>query len=545
MADDSEYLFKEGCESCGSSDANAVYTDGHKFCFACEKYTPGDGEGEAVSQPRARRVPSDLIQGGEFQALPSRRIREDTCQKFGYRIAERGGHKVHVAPYFNADGEMVAQHLRTRDKDFPWVGDPSEALPFGAHCWPKTGRMLVVTEGEIDALSMSQVQGNEYPVVSIGCGAGQGEATKVRKYFAKHLDYFRGFEKVVLMFDADEPGRDSARAAAEVLGPTACIADLPLKDANEMLVEGRTKELINAMWRAKPYSPEGVVALADIVDTVLATPAQGKSYALPKLTTATFGWRRGQVVVVGAGTGAGKTDFLLQEAAHAITEHGEAVGLFFLESTPRDVAIRIAGKIHHKVFHVPDGSWTEAELKAAIESLAATNKVFLYDNFGVSEWDRIKARIRFLAHAHGVKYFVIDNLSAFSAVAEDERRELERVMAEIAGLAQELDAFMWVVSHLATPEGKSHEEGGRVMARHLKGARAISHWAHYIFGLERNQQSDDEEERRTSIIRCLKDRFTGRANGYTFAAKYEFNTGMLVEAEAADFSASDGEGSDF
>ena len=94
MADDSEYLFKEGCESCGSSDANAVYTDGHKFCFACEKYTPGDGEGEAVSQPRARRVPSDLIQGGEFQALPSRRIREDTCQKFGYRIAERGGHKV-------------------------------------------------------------------------------------------------------------------------------------------------------------------------------------------------------------------------------------------------------------------------------------------------------------------------------------------------------------------------------------------------------------------------------------------------------------------
>jgi twinkle protein len=117
-------------------------------------------------------------------------------------------------------------------------------------------------------------------------------------------------------------------------------------------------------------------------------------------------------------------------------------------------------------------------------------------------------------------------------------------MAEIAGLAQELEAFMWVVSHLATPEGKSHEEGGRVMARHLKGARAISHWAHYIIGLERNQQSDDEEERRTSIVRVLKDRFTGRANGFTFAAKYDFASGMLTEAQAAVFN-EEPDGSDF
>jgi hypothetical protein len=31
--------------------------------------------------------------------------------------------------------------------------------------------MIVVTEGEIDALAMSQVQGNKWPVVSIACGA--------------------------------------------------------------------------------------------------------------------------------------------------------------------------------------------------------------------------------------------------------------------------------------------------------------------------------------------------------------------------------------
>ena len=82
------------------------------------------------------------------------------------------------------------------------------------------------------------------------------------------------------------------------------------------------------------------------------------------------------------------------------------------------------------------------------------------------------------------------------------------------------------------------------MARHLKGARAISHWAHYIIGLERDQQSDDETVRRTSTIRVLKDRFTGRANGLTFDAMYDFATGMLVEAEAAAFAEAAGN-SDF
>ena len=474
----------------------------------------------------------ELLQG-EYQAIPSRRINEDTCRKLGYTVAEYKGKPVQVATYYDADGNAVAQKVRGANKQFAVLGSLDEALPFGAHAWQKGGKKIVITEGEMDALSMSQVQGNKWPVVSIACGAGP----QVRKYIAKHRDYFLGFEEVVIMFDSDEPGRAAAKIAAEVIGRRALIAELPLKDANDMLVAGRADELINAMWKAQPYRPDGIVELSDIAEKVCEVPEAGKAWNLPSLTALSYGRRPGEVWVVGAGTGTGKTDLLIQEAEYAISHHGEPVGLFFLEASPQDIAIRLAGKHVGQPLHIPDPDRPDNVIRDAVNALADTHRVFLYDAYGMAEWDNIAERIRFLHHAHGVRYFVVDNLTAFAAGAEDERRELERVMAEAAGLAQELQSFIWIVSHLATPEGTPHENGGMIMLRHLKGSRAIAAWAHFAIGLERDQQADDEVERRTTTVRILKDRFSGRATGKTFQVRYDFTTGMLSEVN--DFQLAD------
>lgn len=522
--EESVFLQHVPCDACGSSDANSLYSDGHQFCFACSAHVPGDG-----STPRkARRMTTSIeFLPGEPQALAARGISEVTCAKFNYNIGEYRGKKAHIAHYYNADGELVAQHLRTKDKDFPWVGQPKEALPFGANVWQKTGKKIVVTEGEIDAMSMSQVQGNKWPVVSIGCGAGP----QIKKYAATHREYFLGFEEVIVMFDNDQPGRDAARVFAEVIGKRAKIAELPLKDANDMLVAGRTEELINAMWKAKPYRPDGIVTIADLAESLAVAPEKGKEWSLPTLTSISYGRRYGEVWVLAAGTGTGKTDLLLQEATHAVFHHKEPVGLFFLETPPREVAVRMAGKLKGKAFHVPDGGWTKEEFEQAITELGADDRIYLYNSFGLCEWDNIRERIRYLNHANDVRYFVIDNLMAFASGAEDERREVERVMSEAAGLAQELNSFIWVVSHLATPEGTPHENGGEIKLRHLRGSRAIAAWAHGALGLERDQQAENEEERRTTKIRVLKDRFSGRSTGKTFPVRYDFATGMLTEVD--------------
>jgi len=163
----------------------------------------------------------------------------------------------------------------------------------------------------------------------------------------------------------------------------------------------------------------------------------------------------------------------------------------------------------------------------------------MYDNFGSCEWDVIEAKIRYLHHAEGIRLFYIDHLTAL-ADPSNERESLEQAMKYIATLAKALGVIIHLISHLSTPEGKPHEEGGRVMIRHFKGSRAIGFWSHFMFGLERNQQDDDEERRRTTTFRCLKDRYTGRSTGETFCFQYDQDTSRLFECDSPEGSDSGG-----
>jgi twinkle protein len=505
------------------------------FCFGCgHTIQPG----EAVTpnlKKRSKRMAhalSDFEPDEDYSSLPSRKIRQSTCHKFGYIRGTWKAKRAHYAPYYDKDGMLVAAHLRLKDKDMPWLGSPKNAMPFGSQVWPKTGRKIVVTEGEIDALTMSQAQQNKWPVVSIGCGAGP----QVKKYIAHHLEYFNNFDEVVIMFDNDVPGRASAKAAAEVIGPKATIATLPdgMKDPNEMLQDGRVEELVQAMWRAEPYRPEGIVEMSALRDKVMQGPQTGVPWPWETLTKLTYGRRLGEVYCLGAGTGIGKTDVFTEIVSQTVTELDEPVGLFFLEQHPTETAVRVIGKLAHQRFHVPDAGWTQEELEEAWGDMEESGKVFMYDSFGVNEWEVIARRMKYLYHAEGVKHFFLDHLTALAEWKDDSRKALEVIMADIGSLVKELNCCIYLISHLATPEGKPHEEGGRVMIRHFRGSRAIGFWCHFMFGLERNQQAADPVERHTTTFRILKDRYTGQATGELFYLGYDVKTGRLFESDGKD-----------
>jgi twinkle protein len=521
------------CEKCGSKDNNTIYSDGGEHCFGCGEHRHGTGD-SAVTVSRRKTL--GLIEG-ESVTLLSRGITKETCEHFGYQKGKYKNHGVQIAPYYDADGQLVAQKLRKPDKTFLWLGDQSKALPFGAHAFQKSGKMLTVCEGEIDALTMSQVQGNKWPVVSISCGAGP----QIRKYIAQHRDYFMGFERVNFMFDMDAPGREAATIAASIIGRRAHICDLPLKDANDMLKAGKVSELIDAMWKAAPYRPEGIVDMETLKDRVKQPPEMGLSYPWESLTKLFYGIRIGQLVGLGAGVGSGKTDFFTQTIMHLATEHKQSCGVFYLETPIDEVARRIAGKLAGKTFHVPDAGWTVADIDTAWASLMKGGKVWLYDNFGNNEWEPIKEKIEYLHHAEGVQYFFIDHLTALAAWQDDEKHALEVITSEMGALVKALPITIFFVSHLTTPEGKSHEEGGRVMSKHFKGSRSIQQWSTDMIGLERNQQSEDRTEQQTTTVRILKERTTGRGTGQIFFLGYDPDTGLLYEKNASEPGATSGD----
>ena len=512
---------KEPCPKCGSQDNVAVYEDGYRKCFGmgCDFFAMPEGEYVAPKATPKVGVPMIPLADQEFAMLRKRALSEETCTKWKYGIAEYKGKKVQVANYMK-DGRLVAQKIRFANKDFLMLGDGKAAGFYGQHLWRDGGKSVVVTEGEIDALSVSQMFKNKYAVVSLPKGA-QGAARTIKQ----ELEWLLKFDHVVLMFDNDEAGQLATEEVCSLLPPGRVkIATLPLKDANEMLTANRGGELVSAYWDAKVFRPDGILSIGDVKDDCLKPMQQGVPWPFKELNDATFGRRDGEVYAIGGGTGTGKTDLFTQCIKHDAIDLDIRCGVLYLEQPPVETVRRIAGKLAGKKFHLPDAGWTTNELEEAITQLDQSGNVILYNHFGTSDWDVIESRIRYMVTGLGCKHIYLDHLTALAAHAEDERRELEGIMADLAGLAQELMFKLHFISHLATPEGKPHEEGGRVMIRHFKGSRAIGFWSHYMIGIERNQQDRGSP----SILRVLKDRYTGQATGFTMGLAYDPETTLLT-----------------
>ena len=85
MKQESEFVAHEPCSNCGSSDANSVYSDGHKFCFSCQTYTPAEDWTHTHTQMNNDERVQFL---GSAEQLQKRRISEAT-NSF-YRIYRHG-----------------------------------------------------------------------------------------------------------------------------------------------------------------------------------------------------------------------------------------------------------------------------------------------------------------------------------------------------------------------------------------------------------------------------------------------------------------------
>jgi twinkle protein len=514
---ESAFVSHEPCPSCASKDNLARYSDGHGYCFSCEYFETAEGEIKVSSKIEFTPLK------GEYKALKARGITEETCALYHYSISDSVNGRVHVANMYNKDGTLTAQKLRGKGKAFSVRGNLDNSL-FGRHLW-SGGRKLVITEGEIDCLSVSQVQGNSYPVLSLPNGAAGA-----KKVIASNLEYLDNFEEIILMFDMDKAGRKASLECASILPiEKVKIAELPEKDANTCLTEGKGKAIINAIWSAVPYRPDGLVKLSDIIDDVLKPTEVGIPWFLPTLTEYTYGRRWGETYFFGAGTGVGKTDVFTQSIAFDIETLKEKVGVFYLEQGTIETGKRIAGKLCGKRFHVPDAGWTSKELEACLKDKELVDRITLYDSFGVNDWDSMRQKIVYLA-SNGVRLFYIDHLTALATGQDQNEREvLEKITADMASLAKKHQVIIHVISHLATPDGTPHEEGGRVSIRHFKGSRAIGFWAHFMFGMERDQQHEDVSLRQLTTFRVLKDRHTGSSTGKTIQLGYIEETGMLFE----------------
>jgi twinkle protein len=511
----SSFVSHEPCETCGSSDAKATYDDGHTFCFSCHTTTFTDA-----------MVPMDTNSDykfleGTYKDIPNRKLSEATCRHYNYQVGEG----CHIANYRSPkDGSLVAQKIRRANKEFSVVGLGKHMPLYGQHLW-SSGKSVVITEGEIDCLSVAQAFNCKWPVVSLPNGADSAA-----KVISRNIEYLSGFDKVVLCFDQDAPGRKALEAAAQELPlGKAYIMRLPedCKDANEALVKHGAAPIVQGYWNAQVYRPDGILSLSEFRESVV-NPVLQESLPYPweSLNTKTRGIRKGELVVVCAGSGLGKSTFVKEILYDIAVNHDKPVGLVFLEEQGSRTAEILVGMRLNKNLMLDRSTVTTEELEAAFSDLSK-HKISLYSHFGSNDVDNICNKIRFMVQAEGCQYVFLDHLSILVSDQEgDERKLIDATMTKLRTLVSELGFSLFVISHLKRPQGdKGHEDGLQVSLGQLRGSHAIAQLSDFVIGLEKDKEDPTAD---TCKVVVLKNRLTGD-RGYCGTLFYDRDTGRLTE----------------
>ncbi len=537
-----------------------TYDDNSRYCFACGYSEKGDEALKDTEVFPVSELQTDLVDSS-IQSLPRRGISERTCKFFQYGLSSKGEH---VANYIR-NKKIIGQKIRGANKKFYITGDMVDAPLYGQWLYtPNPNVFVTVVEGEIDALSVAEIQGTNWPIVSLPLGANKAEGDKntAKKALLNNLSWLSGFKHVVLAFDNDAVGIAAMKECQDILEPGKVkTVHWPLKDANEMLLAGRGNELKQLLFSAKDSYEEHLVTISDLIEDIVIPPKMGIDFPWPSLTQMTYGFRLHELYIFVGPNGCGKTE-MMKEIMFNFLEKDIKIGLFSFEQRAESTAQRLVGAILNKKLHIP-GVSVDPELvrKHAME---LDNKIFLCKNVGSRSPKQICNDIRYWVKAKGIKLVIVDNLKGLSRNIADENKGIKQAMLDFQALVQELDCSIFLISHVAKDKfnlstyvttspknakqyfgtsaemmesytnkpGLSWESGRMPMKENVEGSSTICDLADYVFALARDSVNRDLEISSTLRVKCLKARLDGGYAGHTIKLLYT-PEGRLVESTSS------------
>jgi replicative DNA helicase len=234
----------------------------------------------------------------------------------------------------------------------------------------------------------------------------------------------------------------------------------------------------------------------------------------------TSGLQNGDLVIVAARPAMGKTSFCLNVAQHVSMHVGETVGLFSLEMSKEQLALRLlcadaridahklrTGKLNEK-------DW--ARLAKAYTDLSNA-KLFIDDSATISPLE-MRAKCRRLKAEFGLGLVIVDYLQLVTGTGRPENRqqELSAISRSMKGLAKELSCPVVALSQLSrAPEARTDR---RPQLSDLRESGALEQDADIVMFIYR-----EEEYRPTDENRGIAEIIIGKQrNGPTGSRKLAF-----------------------
>lgn len=482
-----KFIAHAPCPDCGSTDNVAVWDDGAQ-CMSCDFKTRDE---DTIELLLAHKV------GGTTRMTPVsftppvlrpiaktwRGISPETFARYGVGLDT--SNNVHFPHYVS--GVHVGSKVRSAvAKEFWFVGSSTDVQLFGMHC-ANGDRRIILTEAELDALSVTEMTG--YPAVSVPFGTASAA-----KHVKATLRWLEKFDEVVLCFDADKPGQDAQLACLKLLAPgkvKSMVLPTGYKDANDMLVAGKAHEFKMAYYSAQSTLPVGVISRQETIDRVLAFNSDrnkrvGVTTGYDGLDALIGGFRAGDVITIAAGTGKFKSalsrNLVFRQAQRGVRalyipleDLTEVVWTRFCEMHMGEALLRTQQQPH------PDS------LRDALDALL--DNVSILDHRGGMTVDELVNSISYVVREHDVKVVVLDHITAManSVPGTDERKSLDVCIEALKmRVAVGLKCTVVVVTHLS--RSTDDKDDNKPSLNRLKGASSIAQYSDCVLGLTVNKE---------------------------------------------------------
>lgn len=526
-----------GCAQKGEDNSGnnlALFEDDPScgWCFKCAKnYSTGE---KVTYKKKDDDFSVEAVKSYPIKEHPELPVSKEILERYQIRcsVNESTGKVDRVYyPYYDQD-TIVGYKVRKFPKDFTAVGKIKGL--FGQKQCKENARLLIIVEGEKDHLAVAEIlkkKGKDYNVVSLPNGAN--EQGTIDSVVRKELEWIVKHENVIVCLDSDKPGQETAKALAELLvsQTTVRLMALPRKDSADMLIHGEVEIFWKNLSNTKPYRPEAIIDGRDVdFDEIMKPDPPGVDLPYPKLNNMLKGLRKGEITLVVAGSGIGKSSFCREISYDLVKHKGMTIANIFLETQFKDVAkayIALDNNIPLWKLKFNEDALPRAAAKKSFDELIGSGKVHFFKHFGSIASEDLLSKCHYYAKVLNCDFIVLDHISMVVSGLEtdNERKDIDQLMTNLAKFVVETGVGVLAVVHLKRVSGKSFNSGDEVELTDLRGSASLEQLSWTVIAAERDMQ--DETRKNLTRIRLIKNRtlgFTGLAD----TLMYHSETGRMA-----------------
>lgn len=464
-----------------------------------------------------------------------RGLEEETTKKFGVRHAfDESTGEVNEQYYpCTQNGELVGYKIRENPKDFFSIGRTGADTELFMQFKFRGGKYIVLTEGELDALSAYQMlsdynksRGSDFEIAVVSATTGAQSKKQIRAQYK----FFDKFDNIIISYDNDSAGQSVINDLIQVL-PKGKVKVMPMshKDANVYLEKGQEAQFVKDFYNAKRQIPVGVLPSGGLYDRIMQQSAVLK-VPFPEFMeelNAMFigGIPLGHIFNIAADTGVGKTTFVNEMIYEWVFKSPHKIGIVSMEldagqygeallSRHLSRKLSLMGDMEEKLTFLASDRVKE-QAQTLMFSSEDEDRFFLLDNRD-GTIEEIQETVEELVVSCGCKIIVLDPLQDVLDGLSNEEQALFMKWAK--GFIKSHGITFVFINHMRKSENSGEQD--------IMGSSTIIKSASANILLKRDKLAEDPIVRNSTMIFVTKNRICG-ITGPAGGAYYDNQTHTL------------------